>query len=180
MRFGEQSRLKSLSSCLSCLWSGAFVVALRSSADAISTVNGSPPSARADADFDVGEPGRRQHPLRTRRRRIRSRRSPSFARTHSSRCARRSRTRTRPPGVRDARRLARPRAPARCAWWSACDSIATSTDGVLQRQLLELALLPDDVRRRAAAAPSAARSSTASDRSTAITRDAQRAASMVR
>ena len=55
-----------------------------------------------------------------------SQRSPSFARTHSSSCSRRSSTSTRPPGTDDARRFGE-RAPDRAAWCSACDSSATST-----------------------------------------------------
>ena len=52
---------------------------------------------------------------------------------------------TRPPGTVMRAASATARAGS-CAWWSACESSATSTAVVLDRQLLELAALPDDVR----------------------------------
>ena len=59
-----------------------------------------------------------------------------------------SSTSTRPPGR--TMRTASASAAAGCAaWCSACDSSATSTLASLQRQLLELAALPFDVRQPA-------------------------------
>ena len=83
----------------------------------------------------------------------------------SSSCVRRSRTRTRPPGLRMRAASASARAGS-AAWCSACESSATSTDRVGQRQVLEVAALPGDVGHLPPARASArARSSTSgSDR----------------
>ena len=80
---------------------------------------------------------------------LRASRSPGAdrrtgSRTHAWSCSRRSSTSTRPPG----RRMRTASASAlrdRCAWCSACESSATSTRRVAQRQPREVALLPLDV-----------------------------------
>ena len=91
--------------------------------------------------------------------------------------------RGRARGRRDAgsRRASASAASGGSAWWSACDSSATSTERSFERQPLELAALPDDVLDLAARRPSPARApARPADRSTAMTRRAQRAASIVR
>ncbi len=82
--------------------------------------------ARADADLHAGRarppPASASAPSSSNPRR----RSPSLARTHSSPCARRSSTSTRPPGAVMRAASATARAGSG-AWCSACESSATST-----------------------------------------------------
>ena len=66
------------------------------------------------------------------------------------------------------------------AWCSAYDRRATSTVALADRELLQLAPFPNDVATRRRLAQGPPRSSTTCERSTAMTRLAQRAASIVR
>ena len=92
-----------------------FVVSLRCGfvPDAISTVNGSPALRAPTPTSDVAQAGADQHPLQLVASSKPSARSPSFARTHSSWCARRSSTSTRPPGTVMRAASATARAPDR-------------------------------------------------------------------
>ena len=137
--------------------------------------------ARADADLDVVEPGAPSASAAARRRRSRAARSPSFARDPFFLVRAQVEHQHAAAGRGDARAPRRPRAPGLTRVVQRLRQHRDVHRRVLHRQLLELALLPDDVRRRGAAARARWRaSSTHPDRSTAMTRDAQRAASIVR
>ena len=106
--------------------------------------------ARADADADVATVRRRSASSSARRRRIRAAGRRAWRAPSLPRCARRSSTSTRPPGA--VIRAASATARAGC-----CGVVQRLREhrhvdrGVAHRQLLELALLPDDVRDAAAA-----------------------------
>ena len=145
---------------------------------AISTVNGSPVRRAPTVTLICSRPASRRRP-RSFSSEKPVHRSPRRSRTQASLCSLRSSSSTRPPGttMRAASAIAR---AGSLAWWRACESRATST---LASSIGSFSSSPFfqvtfDTRRRAAS--SFARSRTAVERSTAITFDAQRLASIVR
>ena len=136
---------------------------------AISTVNGSPRLARADADLHVGRARPPSASASTRRRRIPRRRSPSFG-AHPLLLVRRARSSssTRPPGAVIARRLGdRAR---RAAARDAVPGRASRRPRTRRASAASRARPSSRSRssRGARRASARARSSTTSDRSTAI------------
>ena len=147
---------------------------------AMSTVNGSPAWRAPTPTLHVAQPGAASAAPRARRRRSRAS-GRRAGRAPSPRRARAGRAPARGRRARGCGRLRRRRAPDLPAWCSACDSSATSTLASASGSFSSSPRLPGDVRDAAPARASArARRARRRERSTAMTRAAQRAASIVR
>ena len=101
--------------------------------------------SRADPAGDVFAGPRRPASSAVRRRRSRAIGRRVSSRTHDLPDVRADRARAHGRPAQDAGASATARSGC-SAWCSACESSATSTDAVVDRQMVELAALPDDVR----------------------------------